>query len=332
MTAGRTDAGAVAKKGRRMRSAARGLFGTVFPTVGTVFCMLFFLLRPEVGRASVLDGLRLAGLGVLPAVFPFLVLSDLLISGGGLPRALTSFAGTLFRLPGAGGTAILLGWLCGFPIGARCAADAFRTGRLSREEAERAARIASIPSPAFLIGGVGAGMLRDRGAGLFLFLAALLSATLTGLLESYPKRKERSPGREDRFPPAQRFPLRLTGAVRGSATASLQLCAYVVFFSALNGAVGAILGQFGAGDVPRAVISGLLELSGGVSAACATGMPIPALLLCSAMTGWCGLSVLFQIASVCDGCGFRFGRLILSKALQSAICLILTGMWIRFAF
>ncbi len=297
--------------------------------LGVLFCMLLFLRNSGLARASVLGGLRLAGLQVLPAVFPFLVFSELLVSGTAPPRLATKGLQTLFRMPAAGCVAILLGWLCGFPIGARCAVRALKNGLLTRDETERAVAISSVPSPAFLIGGVGAGMLGNRAAGLFLYGATIFAAATAGAVSA------RVGSRESTLPPpvlspqaAQPFAKRLTSAIRGSATAALHICAFVVFFSAISGAVGAILSRFGMGAVPSAWVGSLLELSGGVAMAAELPDPRAALLLCGAAAGWAGLSVHCQILSVCDGYGLRSGRYFLSKAAQALLCAGAVAVWL----
>lgn len=308
------------------------LFRQAFPTVGVLFCMLFFLRDPSLARDAVLRGLRISALNVIPSVFPFLVLSDLLLSGGGLPNDRGKGLRSLFRLSAVGGTAILLGWVCGFPVGARCAATELKNGRLTREEAERVIAAASVPSPAFLIGGVGVGLFDDRATGLFLWGSALAAAGIVGVFSTFRKTttfpKSYTPSHGSTRPTS--FPVRLTDALRGAALAALNLCAYIVFFSAVSAAANAVLSRFGASDPLRAVVSCLLELSGGVSDAAALPDRRLSLLFCAAAIGWSGLSVHFQTLAVCDGQSLRFGRFAFRKGLQAVICLGFAALWLRF--
>ena len=128
----------IQKIGRRKKAFLQiRFFGRILPTLGILFCMLLFLRDPTLGREAVLRGLRISAWNVLPSVFPFLVFSDLLISGNALPKGFSKVLQRLFRLPAEGCTAILLGWVCGFPVGARCAATARKNGRLTADQAER---------------------------------------------------------------------------------------------------------------------------------------------------------------------------------------------------
>lgn len=292
----------------------------LLPTAGILFCMGLFLRDPALAREAVLRGLRLSATNLLPAIFPFLVFSDLLTAGGGLPGWVTRLPQTLFRLPAAGCEAILFGWVCGFPVGARCAVRALEQGRLTAPEAERAIAAASVPSPAFLIGAVGVGLFQDHAVGVLLEATVLIAALTVGMIDA------RFAGRADQYSvdtPAETpapFAALLTSSVRKAALTSLNLAAFVVFFSAVTAAVDAVLSRFGAGAIPRAAVGCLLELSTGTAEAAALPDARPALLLCAAAAGWSGLSVHFQIRSVCDGCGLHFTRYYLTKALHGVFC------------
>lgn len=303
----------------------------VLPTVGVLFCMLLFLRNPTIARDAVLRGLRISATNVIPSVFPFLVFSDLLLSCGGLPNGATKWMQKLFRLPASGCTAILLGWLCGFPVGARCAATELKQGPLTQKDAERIVAIASVPSPAFLIGGVGNGLFGNRTIGLFYYGAAISAAAIVGFLSA--RRATEDTLQESRSElcaplPNEPFSLRLTDAVRRSALAALNICAYIVFFSAISAAAGAVLSRFGAPAVFSAPISCLLELSGGIAEAAALSDPRAATLLCAAAVGWTGFSVHFQTFSVCDTPSLRFGRYLLCKGLQAVLCLGFAVLWL----
>lgn len=312
----------IQKIGRRKKAFLQiRFFGRILPTLGILFCMLLFLRDPTLGREAVLRGLRISAWNVLPSVFPFLVFSDLLISGNALPKGFSKVLQRLFRLPAEGCTAILLGWVCGFPVGARCAATARKNGRLTADQAERTVAIACVPSPAFLIGGVGVGLFGNRSIGLFLYAAAIVSAATVGIFSAFHGSKNRLEENAFTVPPlSDRFSIRLTTAVRNAAHTALYLCAYIVFFSAVGAAVTAVLSRFDAPDLCKAVVSCFLELSKGVTDAASLPNSRSALLLCAAAVGWTGFSVHFQNLAVCDGSDLRFGRYFFRKGLQALLC------------
>jgi hypothetical protein len=109
----------------------------------------------------------------------------------------------------------------------------------------------------------------------------------------------------------------------------LLICAYVVFFSALAGAIGGILQTLDLSPILQAIIFGALELSGGVNQA-ATRLEVEiALPLCALFAGWSGMSVHCQLLSICEGRNLSFRKYFLAKLLQGILCALLCMIAIK---
>ena len=306
------------------------------PRWGT-FCLVFLLLfslalllrRADVAADCMREGLALCARAVVPSLFPFMVLSELLVASGvgeWLISPLSRPLGMLLGLSRAGCCAVVLGLLCGFPVGARCAILAYEKGTLSRDECERAMACSSIPSSAFLLGTVGTTLWQDAKYGVFLYLSAILGALLSGiLLYGVQKRKKREKPLTATQPlapicfDAGMFPL----AVKNATVSTLLICAYVVFFSTLSGAATLILGRFGANENTHTILSSLLELSGGVGASASLADRRLAMILTGAAVGWSGVSIHCQMLSLCDGHRLSIRPYLAAKVVQSMVCMLL---------
>ena len=102
--------------------------------------LIWFLTDATRIRAQAAEALILCGKSVIPALFPFLVVSSLLIAlgfGEWVSPYLAGLMAPLFRLPGLASSALFLGLVGGYPIGAQTAADLYCQRLLTREEAER---------------------------------------------------------------------------------------------------------------------------------------------------------------------------------------------------
>ncbi len=301
-------------------------------TVGlmTVFCLMLLLKNGAVAAECVGRGLRLCAKTIVPSIFPFLVVAELTVSGGVaemLPDRLTKPLQYLLCLPCAGCVAVMMGMLCGFPTGARCAVNALQRGLLSREECERALGCSCIPSAAFLIHAVGASLCQSRAFGILLYSSAALSALLCGVL-MHPRKKEGYKRQiEPRLTPVP--PLKgarlLTESIKHATTATLSICAYVVFFSAITGTVDAMLTCLSLPASLGAVLNVALELSSGVEHTATLASPVCAALLTAAAVGWSGLSVHCQLIALCDGSGLSYRPYFVTKLLQCVLCILLCG-------
>ncbi len=298
-----------------------------------LFCLLLILRNSQIAIEYINRGLLLCAKTVIPSLFPFMVLSELLVSGGienALPKWALSPLRRLFGLPDAGCCAVLLGMLCGFPVGAKCALLAFERGALTREEVSRVLTFSNNPSSAFLISAVGVSLWGSRRFGVALYATVLTVSVITGILANQLQKKdtESFSVSSDSYCPMRP----LTGAklftesVRSATGSILLVCAYVIFFSALMGTLNIVLAAF---DLPASIstfLFCLFEISGGVSQASALGNTTLAAALCAFAAGWSGLSVHCQVLSVCDGKGFSFRAYFLAKLLQGLFAALLFGL------
>jgi hypothetical protein len=151
----------------RRRSASALLFSCFLILV----CLFSTLLSDELAR-HVKDGMRLAALVIIPSVFPFMIISDLIacVVDFSAMRRLGRIFERIFSISSAALGPALVGMIAGFPIGARMASEVYRKGAISRRDAETVAAISSTPSLAFTVSGVGSAMLGDVGLGAILYL------------------------------------------------------------------------------------------------------------------------------------------------------------------
>ena len=287
--------------------------------------LVLFLAEAGFVRAAAAEALSLCARSVIPALFPFLVVSSLLLSlglGELLSPMLAGLMEPLFRVDGVGSSALLLGLVGGYPIGAKTAADLYRGGRLSRPEAERLLAFCNNSNPVFLISVLGVGVFGSVRAGVWLWLIHLLSALLTGLLfRNHGGPARRQAGGTAAFQ-AVSLSAAFVAAVRESLSGMLSVCAFVTFFYVLARPLASLGGWLGP------VLVGLTELFS------LTPLLRPdrfGFILASAMAGWGGLSVLCQTAAVLEGSGLRLRGCAAGKAVQALLAGLLAAAFSGYA-
>lgn len=287
--------------------------------LGLCGMLVWFLADGDAVRAAVSEALALCAKSVIPAMFPFLVVSGLLISlgfGEWLSPALAGFMERLFHLPGTAGAAVLLGLVGGYPIGARTAAALCRAGRLTKEETCRLLTFCNNANPAFFLGVLGAGVFQSSRTGLYLWLIHVLSALLTGMLlgrtVSHPGRRSIPPA----IPASPGLARLWVEAVGAALQGILSVCAFVTIFYVLTRPLAALPGIWGTLTV------GLTELFS----------LIPRLrpnqggfILAAGCSGWGGLSVLCQTAAMLEGTGLPLSPCVKGKAVQGLISVLLAA-------
>ena len=287
--------------------------------------LVWFLADARQLRLEAAKALTLCAGTVIPALFPFMVITGLLVRlgfGQWLAPDMAGLMASLFRLPGCAGSALLLGLVGGYPIGARTAAELYASGDLTRQEAERLLTFCNNSNPVFLISVLGVGVFGSVRAGVWLWLIHVLSALLTGLVF---RGSGKSASRQEltRHPPFQAvsFAEAFTGAVRSSLAGILSVCAFVVFFYVLAQPLTAMGGRLGA------VLVAALELFSLTPLLTADAFGF---LLAAAAAGWGGLSVLCQTLAVLEGSGLRLRNCFLGKVVQSAFSLLLAALLVGY--
>lgn len=313
--------------------------------VGLLCAAATLVLHPQEASSAMRSGLSLCGNVIVPALFPFLVLSSLVVELGMsryFGRLLEPVMAPLFRVNGSCATALALGFLGGYPIGAQTAIHLYQSGQCSRTEAERLLAFCNNCGPAFILGVVGAGIFGSGKIGLLLYLAHIAASLLVGFLFRWYKPQERSlhTRRQHTHIQAISFPKAFTHSVLKAMQSSLNICAFILFFAVvlemlsttgmmdlLSEILTLLLTPFGFDHQSiRRLLIGLLEMSSGVSALSgqspSTQLPVAAFIL-----GWAGLSVHCQVMTFLSGSGLSLYTYLVGKFLHglfsaALICLL----------
>ena len=317
--------------------------------------LLLLVLRPQRYAAACAEGIALWAKVVLPALFPFLVLTAW-IARSGMADGLGRKPSPLLRrcgLPAASAGAFLLSIVSGYPVGSRVVADLQRRGEIGRADAEKLSILCSTSGPMFILGSVGNAMFGGGKAG-----AVLLSAHLFGVLAIalpvllFRKRSaaaepspspaaQRSAARAIRAPQARAPSDTLGETVREAvlsvlcvggfiALANVALCAAedLLLLAPLRALAELCLCPFGAQACAEGIVYGLIEATRGcaaLAAAGAAGLPFAAFAITFG-----GASILAQQLAFLRPVGVRAGRFIAVKAAQGCAAALFCALLLAF--
>lgn len=315
----------------------------------SLFCFCLTYRNPALAISHMEGGLILCVDTIIPSLFPFMVLSDILVSSGigaVLGRFFTKPMQGIFGVSGAGSCAVVLGSLCGFPVGASVAVSLYDQKLISKRECEHLLTFVNQPSSAYITMAVGVGMFGSRRLGVVMYGVILGCGFLVGFLARFFMRENKQKivlePRKHPLPSPQNMGEMLTSAVANSALRMLTVCGYVVFFSALVGVMReGVMSHLPMGDAPLGkVISALfwggMEISGGMRAAASLAKDLMfggyamglAWVVCGMIGGWSGISAHCQILSLCGGRGISLRPYLCAKMLQCVLCgLVMWGVW-----
>lgn len=302
--------------------------------IGILLMLFALVLFPKEAVSAAQNGVELCINVILPSLFPFFVLSTLCVELGliqHLGALLEKVMYPLFHVSGSCAGAFLLGIVGGYPVGARTAIELYQKGMCTKTEAERLLSFCNNSGPAFILGVVGAGIFASSAAGLWLYGAHVAASILVGLLFRFYKEK---PGRRATVhmqpAPAKGFAEAFTGSVKSAFSGTLNICAFVIFFTVLirllfltgvitklAGLIAWVLRDFGLRqEWVESLLSGAIEMTSGVwSLRDVAGTLGDRLCMAAFILGWAGLSVHCQVLSFIGSSGlstrtYFFGKLL----------------------
>ena len=280
--------------------------------IGAAAGMLVLILDGKTALAGARSGIELCLMTVIPALFPFIVLS-ILLSGALLGASIPPLrpVGRILKMPAGTESLLLCAFLGGYPSGAVAVSEAFRAGSLSKDTAERLLSFCNNAGPAFLFG-MTLSLFPDAGAAWLLWGIHILSALAVGIL---------IPGKEY-------SPVKLKkggssiGVIKKAITVMATVCAWVILFRIIITFLDRWILWLFPPEVRVAVI-GVLELSNGCCSLALVNDVRVRLILCSGMLALGGLCVTMQTVSSVRG--LKMNQYYLGKILQFVCSILLSA-------
>lgn len=326
--------------------------------------LLAFLLSPAACAEGVRNGLRLAAQQAIPALFPFFVAGNLLVRSGAaasLSRLAARPLAWLYRLPPAAASAVILGLLGGYPVGASAVAALLEQKQLDCPAAERVLSFCNCTSPGFCIALCGLAVCGNAQIGAMLYGVHIVATLLVGLITARKTRSSSSLTISHLFPCFSFFPTHppqptvsfsapasscppqdapppcdtspntprssesfaaaFCNAVQDAAKTAVTVTAFLTLFSVIL----ALLAPIWETIPYAAVFIGLLELTNGLNALITYSIPAGLLLpFLSFLLGFGGLAVHFQVRAVLAAYPLSFRRFTLGKLLHGSLAAALT--------
>ena len=293
------------------------------------FLFLYLLLFPQNGLYACTHALVLWSGSVVPALFPVMILSRLLISTDILYFILKPVAflcGRFLHLSFYGTYALLLGYVCGYPMGVKTIADLEDERLLSQEEGRFLATFINNVSPGFLSGYVCTELLQKPETApaymVIIYGASLTYGTVSaifqknaGTLPPYAKETIIQPDQKSHLS----FLMLLDHTLEDSILQLLKIGGYMILFSVLS-SITCVFSFLP--ETAMVLLSATLEISCGAQQitllACSAFLKG---ILLTASLSFGGLCSAFQSSSFLQRAGIPLPKYIKAKAMISLIAL-----------
>ncbi len=303
------------------------------------FSIILFVLNLKDCINASLVGLNLVIKTILPTIFPFSFICNLLICYDGI-SLYSKILGPLIckplKLSKGSSFPIAASVICGYPLGCKYCCDLYSLGYIDKKEFERLLNIASNASPMFLIGSIGATMFGNTKLGFILLIANYLSPLIIGIF-TIPRGKFSKESKEISSEIKKiSIGSALKTSIENSVNTTLQVGAFVIIFSIIisiikNNAYISIvfknLEEFL--NIPSSSLYGTLlgsiEFTNGCKLISSSTLPlILKLSIISFICSFSGLSVIAQISSFIGDLNISLFKYSFLKFIQGIVSFIIT--------
>ena len=293
-----------------------------------IFLMLCLIISPAKYIASASAGIMLWAQNLLPALFPFFILTKILMELNILEKYTKNLSPLMRFCFGTSNTSsyiFIISILSGYPLGSKLVADAYNSGKITQREAYKIVTFTSVSGPLFIVGTVGTSMLISPLSGYIILISHILGAILNGF--TYKKNSYIQTLENDEKVKIKSFNSNiLTNSIKSSIDSILLIGGLVCIFYVGMEAISSVI------HLP-AFIQGLIEITTGcnqIANLTNYSVFVKTILSCIIITfgGLCTHAQAMYFLKQCNITYSFFLKQKLTHTLYSAlICLILCSIF-----
>lgn len=325
-----------------------------------LFIITSIIVFPENAYKSSLDGLNLWYNVVCPALLPFFICVEILISLGVvnfLGAIFQPFMSFLFNIPGEGAFVFIMSIASGYPVGAKIVANLRKENICTKIECQRMISLCSTSGPLFIIGAVSIGMLKNPSIASTLLFSHYLSAISIGLLMRFYKKNTNNLKnfccsnpltlifeykKKDSRPLGQI----IVESVNNSINLILMIGGYIILFSVISNilqqtdifsiitnSINLIFPSINtSSDICSVFFTGILEVTNGIKECIPLSISYTVkIALISFFIGFGGLSINAQVSGIIYDTDINFSIYFILKIIQGAIASFYSVLLIKFS-
>ena len=288
------------------------------PCLCILMCIIIAVSFTEISQ-SVKKSIELSISIVLPALFPFFVISELFLSFISINEnnLFCKIYKKIFNMPISTIPVFIIGLVSGYPVGAALTYKLYTDGLITKSQAERLVCFVNNSGPLFIICSVGCGMLKNIKVGVMLYILHIFISICTGIILGIGKK---SNGGQILLT-KNKFNLALS--IEKSFMQCIKIIGFVVFFGIINDIILMCFEKYLSGfitnkylDFIYSILFSILEITNGISYATKNISIEYALIMSAFAISWSGLSVYLQTVSVTKNT-ISLKKYLITKALSA---------------
>ncbi len=281
-----------------------------------VSLLIAIIISPAKFISVGLNGVSAWTFNVLPAVLPFMIISQLLIKTSMIEKICTPFSKPFllaYKTNSYSFYVFIVSIISGYPVGSKLIADLYEQDKITQADAYKMSSFCSNSGPMFIVGAVGVGMLASPIAGYIILISHIISAIINGLL--YRNLKIENMTRKNKV--LNKRELSFGDIIENSCKSILSVGAIIMFFFIIIEFVSMFCGFLPAHI--QSVLFGIIEITKGCVSISQTYSLKLATILSSIIITFGGISTALQSISLLKRVNMPLKLFIKQKTTQSVI-------------
>ncbi|MCI6847863.1 MAG: hypothetical protein MR835_03340 [Erysipelotrichaceae bacterium] len=289
-----------------------------------VFVLIELLIKKEIIYDSVIYALNMWVNNLIPALFPFFIISDILINYNitlYIPKIIKDFCKSIFNITDNMLSILFLSMISGFPSNARNTRIMYDNNLISLEEANHILIFSHFSNPIFVLTTVGVFFFNYESVGIILLIAHYLSNFILGFL-CRGKIKISPNSKNNLCIEDKSFGGVFIDAIRKAIDTILLICGIVVINLLLSSIV---TNAFNFNVYNSVLVKGLFEITIGIDAISKIDLSLRfKMIITSCFLAFGGLSVHMQVYSQIVNTKIKYIYFFLGRIWQAILAGIIT--------
>ena len=290
----------------------------------TIFILYLIITNKLLVKDSITNSLNIWVTSLLPTLFPFFIISDILINYNittYIPKFFKKICQKLFNITDNMLTILILSIISGFPSNARNTRLMYEQQIISLEEANHILIFSHFANPIFILTTISIFFLNNQKLGPILLTSHYLSNFFLGIIMrpnfNHSLTKKISKNNQN-----HQFGNILITSINKSVDTILTICGIITIFFLLSTLLTNFLNLNSYNDT---LLKGIFEITIGVESL--SYLPIPIIyktIITSAFLAFGGLSVHLQVKSQLTNTDISYHHFLIGRLIQTILAIIIT--------
>lgn len=273
---------------------------------------------------------------IIPSLFPFIFFTEFILNTdilGTIQKTCGKFLSKFFNISEKSSPAVITGFLCGFPMGAKTVSKLYEDSEISKYEADKLLLFINNCNPAFILSTIGIGIFHNIYIGILLATSHYISSILIGILirKKQPStiihkkvQNLNSFNQNNKSRNENLFEI-IKKCIKSTFVTLSMILGFMIIFNLLFCILDNILKFMNISNSTSSIISGLFEVTGGANNVVNSTLDIKTkIIVTSFLLGFSGMCIISQIYSCISKYNFSFNKLVISKFIHGILSMVIT--------